>query len=518
MKHLWSCFFYRLIAGFFLNVLALIPPQAAAAQTSPGPPVFPQIQLNRVSTRFLWTGSWGLSGIHVDEADGLTAGTGNLINRGEVRITTLGVAARFLALDRRPAVFWEQPDGGSSAFSGGVYHNRTGSRLLYGVLEEWGLPARLKNPWGKSLSFAGSRRPLGADVKTGISSAKPPETESEAYLYLGSPRLGKVRMFASVQTKPWRTPDFGGGVDLQFAKKTSLRAEGFYTERRLAPSYPSTWFSVSPPLPERDFHLAGAGLFFTSPAFGAAFDGAYSETFAWGRDMYGSLSFRVGDKPWQVSAGVDAAGSRFVDRDGAAAGPGFRTAVRVEWKGAGSSRFRAGLTLRGPEPGESFNRGNAAASYRFPQSFIRRPFGVPFRPGTLSLTAARDGRNPEKISDSFDAGVSFYLGPVRAAFSAALLCVTDQVSYDFNSAKISGELSYYTGPFLFKTKAGYAGSSAASPGVDLSWYLSIRGRKERPQPGIILPGRFSVKVSSSHFPEKWAGELSWRLEAQTGNQ
>jgi hypothetical protein len=151
-------------------------------------------------------------------------------------------------------------------------------------------------------------------------------------------------------------------------------------------------------------------------------------------------------------------------------------------------------------------------SYRFPSSLkFPLPFGAAFRPGTVSLTAARDGRNQKKIADTFDTGASFYLGPVRAAFKATLIYVTDTVSYDFNTLKASGELSYYTGPFYFRTRAGYTGTPAKSPVWDLSWYLSVRGKLGHPN----VPGRVSVKVSSPVFPEKWACDLSWRLELQT---
>jgi hypothetical protein len=531
MKYLWSRFLYRWAAGLFLSVPALILPRAAAAQTSPvsvyaGETAETPKPAGGVSAEFLWAGSWRQQW-RPDEDGGLEAGTGNLSNREDIKVSALGLTARFQALDKRPALFWEHLDEGVTAFSGGIYHNPTGSRLLYGVLDEWGLSARLRNPWGKSLPFVESRRPLTADIKTEISSTRPPSEDSEAYLYLGSPQMGKFRAFASVQTDMRQTPAFGGGMDLQFARKTSLRAEGFYLQQRLAPAVPSTWFSFPPALPERDFRLGGAGIFFTTPFFGAAVDGACSETFAWGRDLYGNLAFRLGDKPWQVSAGADAAGSRFVDRDGSAVGAGFRAAARVDRKGKGSSLFRASLTLRGPEIGAAFNRGSAAVSYRFPKSLkFPLPFGTAFRPGRVSLSAARDGRNQEQIADSLDTGVSFYLGPVRTAFNAALTCVTDRVSRDFDTLKISGELSYYTGPFQFRAGAGYAGTRSKSPVWDLSWYVSIRGKREqqilpnrRLVPNrLILPGRFSVKVSSPDFPEKWACDLSWRLEIQTGKR
>ncbi|MDR2245505.1 MAG: hypothetical protein LBE17_02335 [Treponema sp.] len=524
MKYLWPRFFCRRVTAFVLSALVLTLLRAAAS------PVYGRERVEGISARLVWTGSWSLRGIQADEDGGLRTGSGSLTNRGDLQVNALDLTARFQALDKRPSLFWEQPDAGLSGFSGGLYHNPTGSRLLYGVLDEWGLSARLRNPWGKSLPFAEARRPLTADLKAEISSTRPPATESETYLYLGSPRLGKFRAFASVQTDMQRTPAFGSGVDLQFARKTSLRAEGFYTQQRLAPSYPSTWFSFPPPLPERDFRLGGVGLFVTTPRFGAAFDGAYSQTFAWGRDMYGNLALRFGDKPWQASVGAEAAGSRFVDRDGNAVGAGFRAAARLDRKGKGASLFRAGLTLKGPGIGEALNQGNAQGSaqgsaqvsYRFPSSLkFPLPLGLSFRPGRVRLAAARDSRNRE-TRGRFDAGISFSVGPVRTAFNTAVIVIgsTGRASRDVAASKISGELSYYTGPFQFRTTAGYTGTRSKSPVWDLSWYMSIRGTREPVKvrehstaPGrFTLPGRFSITVSSPDFPEKWACEFSWRLE------
>jgi hypothetical protein len=474
-------------------------PQAPAPMALTLPVPLPK----RVSLGLLWTGSWDLSGIKADEDGGLTAGSGHLINRGDFKVNALGLTARFQAVDKRPALFWEQPDGGITAFSGGLYHNHTGSRFLYGVLDEWGLSARLRNPWGKSVSFAETRRPMTADLKTESSSTR----KSEAYLYLGTPQLGRFRTFVSAQTDKLEFPAMGGGIDAQFAKKINLRAEGFYTEKRLPPSSSASWFAAPPPLPERDFRFSAAGLFFTAPVFGIAADGAYSETFAWGRDLYGNLALRLGNKPWQLSLGADAAGSRFVDRDGSAVGAGFRTAARLDRKGKGSSLFRTALSFRGPEIGAPFNRGGGTISYRFPSSLkFPLPSGTNFRPGTVSLAAARDGRDREKILDSIDAGVSLYLGPIRTAFNTALAYAAHNSSYDFDSIKVSGEVSYYAGIFQFRTKAGYTGKYSKSPVWDMSWYMAVRGK----------PGRISLKVSSPDFPEKWACSLSWRMELQTG--
>jgi hypothetical protein len=476
-----------------------------------------------VTAGLLWTGSWEL--------------TGNFVNRGDLRVNAFGsnsvmFTARAQVLDRRPSFFWEEPEAGLSSFGGALYHNPTGSRFLYGIIDEWGLQARVRNPWGKSVAFAETRKPMTADLKTEPSTTREPES----YLYLGSGRIGPLRAFASAQVDKQLAPAAGGGLDLQFAKKTSLRAEGFYTEKTLPASAPSAWFAFPPPLPERDFRLSAASLFFTSPFFGAAADGAYSETFAWGRDVYGNLALRLGDKPWQMSLGADAAGSRFVDRDGSAVGAGFRTAARFDWKGKKSSLFRAGLSLRASEIGEPFSRSSSTLSYRFPTSLLL-PLLIPVKPGTLSLSATRDARDTAEILDSLGADHSFNVGPVRTALHTALTGIADPVtaadkavdntadkasddalrgedapspfpgaaSYEFNSIKTSVELSYYTGPFQFKTKVGYTGTHSKPPVWDASCSASVRGK----------PGRFTVKVASPSFPDKWDCTLSWRLDLKT---
>ncbi|MDR2370224.1 MAG: hypothetical protein LBD71_01990, partial [Treponema sp.] len=130
----------------------------------------------------LWTGSWEHGG--------------NLVNRGDVRLfLPCMFSLRAQAIDSRPddpgrtgfqpAGFGESGKNGLTSFSGGLYHKPTGSRLLLGILDEWGLPARIRNPWIRSLPFAENHSRSMADLKTEISSTK----DAEAYLYLGSPQL-----------------------------------------------------------------------------------------------------------------------------------------------------------------------------------------------------------------------------------------------------------------------------------------------------------------------------------------
>ena len=90
-----------------------------------------------VSMDILWSGSWAYQG--------------NLINRGDLRLRAHkpALTLRFQALDRRPAPPSQEFAEGLDAFSGGLYHETTGSRLLWGILDEAGLPARIKNVWNR---------------------------------------------------------------------------------------------------------------------------------------------------------------------------------------------------------------------------------------------------------------------------------------------------------------------------------------------------------------------------------
>ncbi|MDR2053856.1 MAG: hypothetical protein LBP80_10630 [Treponema sp.] len=452
----------------------------------------------------LWTGSWDLSG--------------NLINRGDLRLGVFGFIARTQVLDKRPGFFGEGWETGNTAFSGGLYHNQTGSRLLYGTLEEWGLPARLRNPWGKSTPFVSARKPMAADLRTEPSST----TEAETYLYLGSPWL---RLFSqNAFFRPYGTAQFdgafnhlfGAGLDTRLPAKTGLRIEGFYSGRHLASRRASAWFSDSPPLPERDTGLYGLGLFFTGPFFAAAADGGFSQTFAWGRGLYGNLALRLGNRPWELNLGVTGADSRFVDRAGAAVGAAFRAAGRFEWKWKRTSFIRGGVDIRSPKYGENFDRGVVSLYYRFPSNLKTGGF-LPFRPVKVSAEISRDARDRDKVLDKAETGVGFNLGPfglgLQGSVSGVSAAETDgalspfpaPASWEFNAAKISGNISWSFSVLSFGAKAGYTAASEKAPVWEISLSAAIRGR----------PGRFSFKIGAPEFPQKWNCSLSWRLQLET---
>ena len=479
----------------------------------------------------LWSGSW-------EENK-------NLHNRGEMRLhfLPLGLMLRGQVLDRRPLSFdldtlqWNDSlegllSNGITHFTGGLYHRPTGSRLLYGVLDEWGLSARIRNPWIRSPPYAENHKPLIADLKTAASSTK----EDEAYLYLSTPYLEmfqsvKFRGFVSAQTQiePDLTPALSAGIDIVFAKNkaapSALLLEAFYTGRTLPPKNPGTWFSDTPPLPEREFHLYAGGLLFSSPAFSVSSDFALSETFAWGTDIYCNLGLTITPKlpfgsrarPLAISLAADGSGERFVNRDGANLSEGFRAAAKIEWKGRYNSLIRLNSVLRADGFGEDFNRSSTGFYWRFP-ALNRNNSSYPVRLTRISLSADRNAVNPLKINDSFSGAVGLSLNlqginiknPIGINFSGTLkgtdlnfgIFPIPSNSWDWNSAAANCELSWSPLNLQFRARVGISFLVEKEEKWDFSFSTAIRFKH----------GRLSLKVASPDFPEKWNWTASWRLE------
>jgi hypothetical protein len=452
------------------------------------------------SLDFLWSGSWEYGG--------------SLIDRGDVRLHAHGPALTLRAqgVDKRPAPPGEGFDQGMTAFSGGLYHDTTGSRIIHGILDEGGLPARIRNIWNRGMPYVEQHPYSVSDLRIEPSSTGRPGT----YLYLGSPWLGPVRGFGSLLLDADTQAAYDGGIEVRLKKATTLRLEGFYTQSHLPPRTSSAWFSETPPLPERDTRLFAGTVFFTSPEFAAAGDLAWSETFAYGKDLYGNLALRLGNRPWRLSLAADGAGSRYVARDGKAPGAGFRAAARLERRGKRSSLFRASSTLRAAALGEGFYKSSSLFSYYFPAAGKNSPRVWPSR---VSLTLNRDAADPEKILDSLDGLMGLRLRKLSLTVQGNLTgsCSSDTAlgedgrpvpfpgfdyPHTFNSAKISGEAAYTAGPFQFGTKLGCKIKKEKDDQWETALSASVRGK----------PGRFSVKASSADFPRDWDLVLSWRIQ------
>jgi hypothetical protein len=445
---------------------------------------------------------------------------GTLYNRGNfvLGVPKLDMSFRVQTTDKR--VIPPEENDGKAGFNPGVgiYHHATGSRLLYGVQSEYGLSARINNVWLRSVPFIEARQPSSRDLKAEPSA----QDKSEAYLYLDLPDnvLRPFDAFLSAAVDGEFDPAFGGGL-VWDGPGADIRLEGFYTRKELSPRNASSWFSSAPPLPERDFDIYALSASYIFPTVAFATDWAFSETFAWGRGVYGNFAIRYGNKPWRFSLAGDGAGSRFADRGGSTAGGGIRLAAKGErfWPRSGLLRLQG--TVRSSGLGEGLNRGGFSAYFRpsAPTAAAKRndPFRVRFSRSSLSIN--RDARNPEKTTDTLDALAGFNLGPFTTVFSFSLHNIShldeDAASplfgapffEAFDSFRLSGELGWKPPKFRFgsldlKARLGYT----IREGKKNLWEPSLNCSFK---PGKW--GRLSLKIASTDFPEKWNYTLSWRL-------
>jgi len=478
----------------------------------------------------LFTGSW--------EESSSVDFQGNLSNRLELKLTVLPVnlLIRGQILDRRVLNFaagsfkldnfFPMPEKDITNYTGGLYHKTTGSRLLFGVLDESGLPARIRNPWIRSPPYAETRGSISADLKTAASGTR----EDEAYLYLKSPLFEispdiKLRGFLSAQTELHRfTPAASGGVDFYFGDN-NLKLDLFYTARTLPPSNVSAWFSYPPPLPERDFRLFAAGVVFSHNSFSVSSDFAFSETFAWGKDIYLNLGANITPllpfgsrvRPLLVSFAFDGAGERFVFRDGSGYREGFRSAMKIEWRSRYNALYKIDFEFRGPSFGENFNRGSLNLYLRFPFSARNREDII--RISTITFSADRNAANNLKITDSFSASVRLRLSfsrfgiqsPFSLNFSGSVIGKTTSESLSIfpvtdewilNSSSFSFELSWPPSIFQLSTKAKYTMNAEK----DDIWEFSASASAH------FKYGRITIKAESPNLPDKWNLSFSWRTE------
>jgi hypothetical protein len=539
--------YFFLIIGLFMPAMGIFAEESPAKQ-----PGLPKQAL--FSWDLLWTGSW-------EESK-------NLHYRADFRLGFIkpGLALRAQVIDKRTLNFeldspWGDLSKAITSFSMGLYHKPTGSRLLYGVIDEWGLPARIRSPWIRSAPYIENHKPIMADLRTTVSSTK----KDEAYLYLSSPRFSlfketafpvTLRGFASGQFAPAEaakenfTPAFSGGLETLLGKKTELLLEGFYTQAELPARKGNTWFSDPPPLPDRDFRLWAAAMMLSMPYFTFSSDWAWSETFAWGGGIYGNAAIRINPPfqqnaagkpgPWSLSLAADGMSERYVGRDGSNPGGGLRTAGKVEWKGPKSSLFRLNTTLRASALGGPFVRSSSGIYYRFPAGNAAANT-FPLHITRMSLNADRNASDLKKIHDGVDLalGLSLNLPPIslphilltssarrvknikpkiyplriNLATSINELGSLEEGSIpspypffpanmEFDSSKTSCELLWSPGIFQFRTKWGYTVYEKKDNKWDGSISAAVRFKY----------GRFSAKIAWPVLPEKWNCTLSWRLE------
>jgi hypothetical protein len=456
----------------------------------------------------------------------------NLTTRSQIRLDmpAAGLGFRLQMVDRRPASspelfaesFTDGVEGGVlTALSGGVYHNPTDSRLLYGMLKTEGLAARVKNPWLRGAPFAENHVPSRSDLKTDVSSTARPAL----FLYAGSPEwhlqpgeAANVRAFASVSLESTGErgttlefsggkPAFAAGADFTFAKNSFARLEGFYTGGAIPERKQSSWFSFTPALPERDFRFYAGSLAVSLPAFGFAVDGAYSETFAYGQGVYGNAGLRFGNRPWRFSLAVDGSGSRYTGPDGGANHAELRLAAKLERRGKRGSllRFdalcRASETDDTPEGGflklaENPNRASLGFYYRFPQDH------TPAALSRLSFRLSSDSRDAKKDSAGAEASAGLRLWQLDSDTQIKLSAVRDKTGesdYRFNSFRLHESLVWTAGFLQYRAGLGCTAYAVKEPVWDVSLSAALRAKY----------GWFKAKLDSPHAPEDWRLTFSW---------
>jgi hypothetical protein len=468
---------------------------------------------------------------------------GNLSERAQIMLEmpASGLGFRIQYTDRRKASSWdaftESFDKNSlAAFSGGIYHKPTGSRFLYGMITTSGLSARITNPRLKGVPFEESRVASQSELKTESSSTALPTF----YLHLASSELGlgsgdssklRLKVFGAVSLESEGEPGstlsfsfgksaFTAGTTVSFSRSSWARLETYYTEGTIPPRTPSTWFSSKPALPERDFRVYAGSVVLHFPRFGFAVDGAWSETFAYGKGFYSNLGLRFGDRPWRLSLAADGSGSRYTGPDGSENGAEFRFAARLERRGKRSSLFRFEALARAAEtednvPGGFWELAETPNRYSFGVYYRPQVGGGSFAVRSFSFSLKKDSRIPGKESAGAEALVSlrlFQLGfDSRISVSGleenskenqALQETVKFGHYRFDSLRLHENLVWSRGFFQCKAGFGYT-AEMKTTGLKTSWDASL---------AITFKGKhgwFSLKASTPNFPGDWEYTLSW---------
>jgi hypothetical protein len=464
---------------------------------------------------WLWSGSW--------ESEK------NLSSRAQLTLDMPehGLGFRVQLTDRRKAGNWNAftesfsgPEGAFplTALSGGVYHDVTDSRLLYGMVSTYGLASRIRSPWIRGSPFVENHAASLSDLKTETSSTALPSW----YLYLGSPVLDlsnnvdfKVFGAFSMESEGERgntfsfsggKPGFTAGSDVIFSKNGLVRLETYYTEGTIPARNASAWFSERPSLPERNFALYAGSLVFTVPAFGFAVDGAYSETFAYGKGFYGNAAVRFGNRPWRFSLAADGAGSRYVGPDGGENIAGFRFAAKLEHRGKRGSLLKFDALLRSSETSynapEDYwdlagqpNRCSLGAYYRLPSG--KSPFGL----SRVSFKLSGDGRDVKKKTGGAELLAGLKLWQFTSETQLKLSGIQDAAGSRYDSFRLHEGVIWNRDFLQYRAGLGFQAVSGKETVWDFSLSAALR----------VKQGWFKVKLDSAVVPKDWTWTLSWLL-------
>ncbi len=435
----------------------------------------------------------------------------------------LNLRAELLSKNGLPPV--ERLSAEHLLWGAGLYHGKTGSRFLYGSLDEQGLSARVRNPWIRSAPFVDKHAPSSGDFIQSFSASKKPK----AHLFLSTPRfnvLNGASLFASGTLSDVKNPlsdtATGAGGEIRFSRTVRVRAEWFWHRQKLPAHSVSSWFSQEPPLPARASDMHAASFLLTSPWLSLSSDWAFSRTVAFGRGVYGNIGVRIGKKPLLLSLAVDGMGDRFIGNDRDAMVQGARLAVKLEHYGKRNALFRISTMIRSRGLGDLFEgggwtsstfansvfeRGEANVYYRFPSNTDAR-----FSLSRLSFSASRNADLIKKIKDSYRVELGMHLWRARVSLSGSLkgFSSADTLrvppypipkNWCFDSARVAGSTTYRAGMFQFGLSLGH---TAEKNGGRQDGSLSVRVSGKR--------WRVTGKIACEDFPKEWLYTISLFLK------
>ncbi|GMO25019.1 MAG: hypothetical protein Ta2F_00110 [Termitinemataceae bacterium] len=450
-----------------------------------------------------------------------------LTNRMNVRLyMPLSFMFRLTSAHEAPVPPKGEFKDGNINFGLGLYHQKTGSRILYGTLETSGLSKRSANVFSHSAPWLETHTVSNADLKTtALESAK-----NEFYAQLISPRRkifnGKLNLenfyaYFAPHVSADKNTDWTAGVNYNFGRASSIRSEFFWTQKTLPQRKSLGWFSDKIYLQERDMRYYAASLVFTNPYVSAAFDFAQSQIFSWGSDIYANGALRIGSSPWRVSLAVDASGSRYSSSTGAIVGAGLRSAAKFEWFGMRSSFFKISTTLKSPGIDNFFDQSSSIIYYRFP---VIKNFLV--TPARLSFEMDHNAHDRYAISDVWTIKSLFNAGPVRPSFDVAIkqsstAQETDKIfpyinfqnDHKFESVKFTAAISTAipVSKIFINLKASgsltkFGEKENDSNNLEDVWnaafYAGISGKY----------GRLNVKCSNTGKDSSWLWTITWKLQ------
>lgn len=494
---------------FLYAVLALYAASPCPGDPKAAPGIIPEL---------LWTGSW--------ESEKNLSGRLRL----SLEMPSPGLTFRVQLTDRRPASSWDafaesflNKPAALTALSLGIRHEATDSLFLYGMIDTYGLAARIKNPWIRGSPFPENHAESYGALKTESSTTARPAF----YLYLGSPelkpdagRLRAAKFFTAFSLEsvgePGNTfsfsagkPALSAGGEAGFAGNGSIRLEAYHTEGTIREKNPDTWFEAKPALPERKFRLYAGSLILDFPLFGFAADGSYSETFAYGRGFYGNFGLRFGNRPWRFSLAADGSGSRYTGPDGGENGAALRFAARLERRGKRGSLFRLDALVRSSETPESpaenllelaeeLNRFSLGAYYRFPTDKSALAFS------RLSFKVAGDSRDPKNRTLGTEALAAVKLWGIHSETQFKLsLLRKNESAFGFDSFTLKENLLWNNDFLQLGAGLGCLFPKGKPPAWNTFLSSTLRLQKKR---------WIRVKLASPEFPEDWTLALSWHAE------